>query len=286
MSSFTPSRRGLLAASAWSVPAVVVATSAPAFATSNKARPATCVEADYLYNWVGSTWTYASTTTGVVPGTGAGVGFGYADVVSALAQGTRQERVKVTVTNDFTGNTQGLVNNAGKNMVVPEHEVGGLGHRGLELYQGNSSGKAQSNPDRRRTDSQIIQVSFDRPVSDLTFTIADIDYNSYQYADRVELSSASAYTAVRALKDGRRTVDGSGTSSSPWSGNAGGNIDHIKDGRGNVVVTFKGPVTSFTLRFWNADAGRTSWGRDHDLDAQGAQAIFLSNFNFKASTCM
>lgn len=283
MSSITPSRRGLLAASAWSVPAVVVASSAPAFATTTSV-PAACVEADYLYNWVGSTWTYTSNNSKVVAGSGAGVGFGYASVVSTLPQGARHDPVKVTLTNNFSGNTVGLVNDAGKNMVVPAHVVGGLDHRGLELYQGISTSVARKKPEDRPKDHQIIEVTFDRAVSGLSFTITDIDFNTNQYADRVELSGS--YTAKRAQEGKTHTVSGAGTPNDPWRGQAGGNIDHVTDGRGNVTVTFKEPVRSFTLKFWSAEGGRTTvWGQDNYVNSRGAQAIFLSNFSFRASTC-
>lgn len=277
MSSPTPSRRALLTASAWTVPAVVLATSAPAFATSGDA-PLRCEDASYFYNWAGSGWTYQSTQA-VTAGTRAGVGFGYAGVVNAPAPGVSSDPVKVTVANSFSGSMVGLVNSSGKNMVVPTHHVGGLETRGLELYQGISTGKARSVGAERRLDSQTLKVTFDRPVSNVSFSITDIDFTVGQYSDRVEIAVPVPYTAVPTSK---ATVLGAGTQSSPWRGAySGGNVDHVTDSRGNVAVTFNGTVSEFTLRFWNADGGSQSQA----LTAKGAQAIFLSNFTFRASTC-
>lgn len=276
MSYATPSRRGLLTASAWAVPSIVVAAAAPSFAASSDLPSSkVCIDTNYALNWAGAAWSYSSTSGSGVAGTSNGVGVAKA-VQTRTLPGHTYDPVAITVANTFSGNAVGLVNNNGKNMVVPNHLVGGLGQRGLEMYQGISGSQAKSSSERRQ-DSQTVAVTFDRPVRNLAFTITDIDFTTGQYADRVEL--LGPFTAVKPS-----TVTGSGTQASPWQGNASsGNVDHVTSGQGNVKVTFAGPVTAFALRFWNADGG--SSGKRY-LNAQGAQAIFLSNFTFNANSCL
>ena len=278
MSIATPSRRGLLTASAWAVPSVVLASATPAFATSTSG-PGTvkkCVNVSYLYNWSQSSWAYQGTGTATA-GTAGGVGIGYASLVRTAPVGVTQDRLKVTVQNSFSGNATGLVNTNGKNMVVPTHNVGGLGTRGLEMYQGIKTGTARATAAERSLDAQTIVVTFDRPVTGLTFSITDIDSNNNQFADRVELSGNFTTSSKGA------NITGSGTSALPWASSTSGNIDHVSDNKGNVKVAFNGSVTSFVLKFWNADNGD---GSSRTLTGNGAQAIFLSNFNFTASTCV
>lgn len=263
----TPSRRHLLKAGAWAAPAVVLASAAPAYATSTRPTRA-CSNVLHLLNW--STASMSGTAT---------IRTAWARPSAPVPVGSTVEDVRVTLTSAVAGNMVRLNNRGGQNMTVTSHQVGGLGTVGLELYQGISTGRARSDASQRNKDVQSLSVVFDREVTGLSFTITDIDSGAGQFADRVAIEGA-AYTATR-FGD----VNGDGTAARAWSGSTT-NVDHKTSGDGNVKVTFTQPLTAFSLRFWNASSGSTTWyGAQNVLANNGAQAIFLSNLSFTASTC-
>lgn len=273
--SATPSRRHVLKAGAWAAPAVVLASAAPAYATSNGGAvlpaPAplrVCKDVPHQLIWSTAAMRGAGSTRTAVARSSAPV-----------PAGTSVTEVAVTLKSTFVGNMSGLNNRNGKNMTVTGHEVGNLGTVGLELYQGISTSRARAEATDRHLDAQVLEVVFDRPVSGLSFTITDIDGAVDQFADRVSVSGAT-YTETHA-----RTVSGSGSTDDPWTGPAS-NVSHQTSAEGNVKVTFTQTVTAFSLRFWNAEDGRWWLGTNNVLKQNGAQAIFLSNLSFYASTCV
>lgn len=273
--SVSTSRRSLLRAGAWAAPAVVIASASPAYATSgaiSRPNPApaparVCANVLHMLTW----------STAGMSGTGS-VRTAVARPSAPVPAGTSVTDVNVTLRSTFFGNMGALVNNNGKNMTVTSHQVGGLGTVGLELYQGITTGRARAKAADRHLDAQTLEVVFDRPVNGLSFTVTDIDGQAGQFSDRVTVTGAT-YTESHGS-----TVSGNGTAADPWRGPAS-NVSHETSGQGNVKVTFTQPVTAFSLRFWNADAGTSGWLSQNVLSNNGAQAIFLSNLQFTASTC-
>lgn len=273
--SVTPSRRHVLKAGAWSVPAVVLASAAPAYATSQASgampmpapAPAPmpkCVNHPHLLTW----------STAALAGSG-GPRTAVARAIAPVPSGSKVEDVRVTLVSAFEGSMRALSGTSGTNMTVSKDRVGGLGAPGLMLYQENSSSRARTRAGDRHLDAQVLQVVFDRQVSNLSFTVTDIDSTAGQFADRVSITGGT-FAATPA-----RGVSGSGTAAAPWVGPSG-NVEPGQ-GQGNVKVTFTQPVSAFTLRFWNAEAGAVWWF--NQLRQKGAQGIFLSDFSFAANTC-
>lgn len=258
-----PSRRGLLTASAWSVPAVVVASAAPAYAASPGAE--SCVEADYLADWGNGTYQRSG-------GAGTLVAHPTSSLGPAAASSTP---LVVTVAHAFTGTMQGAAASDGAaNLQVSPFTVGGTRDRGLTLMQRLSTGRPPASG--RRGHAQVVTLAFDRPVRGLRFTITDVDSASDQYRDRVELSGAP-----RVLVPG--TLAGRGTATDPLANRSDHALyDPAKDGRGNVVVTYDGEVRQVVVTFWNDHPPRRGGSR---LVADGQQGIFLGSLSFSASTC-
>lgn len=263
MSVPTPSRRSLLAASAWSVPAVVVASAAPAFATS----PAPIADCDVDYSL---RWANFNAQTGVV----------VAQSVTGAAPLT------LSVTNQFRGNmtAASAVENRQtyQNLRVSPVAVGGL-TRGLTLMQRISNGMPASS---RRANRQEVTFRFSRPVKGLSFSVTDIDSlmpggGSQQYRDQVEITGAPA------AEFGSGALRGSGTLGAPWwnSNNSGYTTGSAN---GNVRVQFAPTVSvqQVVLTFWNnADNGTDWYGRMRPLSADGLQGVFVTDMSLRAANC-
>lgn len=87
--------------------------------------------------------------------------------------------------------------------------------------------------------------TFSRPVSNLKFSILDIDYltGAGGWSDGVSLTSPSSYSQVKGSM-----IDGTGAPGSEWyardSFNGG-----ASDAGYRVDITFPGPVSEFTIRY-------------------------------------
>lgn len=268
MSALMPSRRGLLAASAWSVPAVVVASAAPAFATSGLPG---CVPVAYRVNWDSDGYQFS---------TEEGRGAVMAVKESALPSNAAEEPLMLEVSSVFAGSLRAAAAGSGaeriSNLEVSQRNVGGLGHRGLAVVQEATSDRI---PQPRSASAQTVTLSFSREVRDLRFEITDVDrmlpgWGEGQFQDRVWMDprpSSGAYDSGR--------LTGAGTEGDPWRGRfLTDNVDHFGDGRNNVVVSYQGhSARQFRLTFWNDESRR--------LTGRGLQGIFLSNLSFTASSC-
>ncbi|MFV0463843.1 MAG: hypothetical protein ACK5MP_11730 [Nostocoides sp.] len=92
--------------------------------------------------------------------------------------------------------------------------------------------------------------AFNQSLCNLTFAITDIDWGA---RESVYVSSTdAAYTS--SIVDSA-AVHGSGTSADPWTSSLPGqDLDNATSTRGNVIVTFTAPVTTFTLCADSRDA--------------------------------
>jgi hypothetical protein len=258
----TPTRRTVVRSAAWSVPVVAASIGTPAFAASPCAT-----SYPWRLDWGNNTTDDAFTTTySVVKPPGANtVHIGTAVVTGP--PGTSP----VTVT--FKNSVVGADRRTATNLEVENTtDIGALGaqERGLLLW--NTDIVAGRDASR-----QVVEVSFSRVVTDLRFTITDIDSNNQfgsgnDYRDQVELTGLRTAVATRRGRTGFY-VEGAGTPSSPWQMyDDDVPADDSSDDRGNLAITYPGPVSGFQLDYWNA-AGR------------GQQAIFLSDLTFDALGC-
>ena len=254
--SYVPSRRTVLRAAAWTAPAVSVAVAVPAYAACS---PAAAVTASYLLDWGVTPYTFSAGASGTHVGT------------AQVAGTSGSSPINVTFTSTVAGQVNRLGGTNGNLRVdTVTTNIGGLGQsqRGLQLHHAQAVRSGRSN-------RQTVAVSFDRPVTGLRFTITDVDSAEDAWYDMVELTGSPNAT-VQTFRRGRRDVpyvEGAGTEADPWHyylddstlGNSGSN-------RGNIAVSYPGPVSSFALTYWTTVGG-------------GNQRIWLSDFSFSASSC-
>lgn len=127
---------------------------------------------------------------------------------------------------------------------------------------------------------QDVTFTFSRPVTDLRFTITDIDTsggwflgNYRDFYDAVAVQSVAG-TATFTSTLGA-DLQGSGTTTNPWrqdgfTNAAAGSTDAAH----RVVVSFAGALTSLTLRYWSID-GRSTY--------TGAQAVWVGDMTYKSN---
>lgn len=237
--SSVPSRRTVLRAAAWTAPAVSVAVAVPAYAACSNVSATT---ASYLLDWGVTPWIRTSATMGVA-------------TVAGLTTGASP----VSVTFSSTG-PQSL-NRSSDNFTVPaQTNVGALGGgvRGLRL---DHAARLTTG----REAGQVVTITFGRQVSDLSFTITDVDSQERGWCDQVSLSGRRDATRAAGLR-------GAGTDSNPWRQREEDSAVPATNGAGNVRVTYTEPVTSIVLKFWTSVTG-------------GTQLINLTDFSFTASSC-
>lgn len=261
-----PTRRTLVRGAAWSVPAISIAAAAPAFAASP------CDLRTYTLDWDGG-----NATTGTTAWARASYQSGKATVNAPTGSGSASIGVQFSSVwiNESGGQARDRRDPAANLTISAETNVGGL-NKGRGLYI-----RHESPLDSGRSRRQQITIAFDRPVTGLNFSMSDIDSSWGNYYDRVELSAVSSSgAAVAYTSTPVSTVTGAGTAANPFrqtSNDAtydpdrtGGNVGIAFTDAGAITTT--GSVSSMTLVFWNS-AG------------DGQQAVYLSDFTFKASGC-
>lgn len=109
-------------------------------------------------------------------------------------------------------------------------------------------------------------------VSNLAFTVTDIDSNTGDFWDVVELSGTFSYTAGS-------SVTGKGTASSPataTSGNAP--LADTTSSAGNLNVTYQAPTSSVILTYWNNAQSFSGATVDRN------QGIYIAGMKFSVIT--
>jgi hypothetical protein len=98
---------------------------------------------------------------------------------------------------------------------------------------------------------QTLTISFSYPVYNVSFTITDIDNLDNNWSDRVGFTPAPTSFATPGYTSGARVLGG-GTLANPfYNANGNSNLANTSN-RGNVTVSWSGPITSIALRFWCA----------------------------------
>jgi hypothetical protein len=213
-------RRSLVKGAAWTLPVLAVAAPAPAYAVS----PCTTLTSGSLV------WSNASEYNRTSANRGDGM----------VPLGSSGSTVGVAIESTFTGYT--ALTTAPANLSVLA-TVGNTGAAGLSFTQVASSGLVTGNP----LNNQTVKFTFTQAVYHLSFLLTDFDYLANQYQDGMAISGP-AFTAT--VPSGS-TVVGSGTMLSPFRSSGTAAYDNSASGARNVKITFAGPVSTFSLVYWN-----------------------------------
>lgn len=250
--SYTPSRRSVIRAAAWTVPAVSIAVAAPAYAACSTPQPV----AGSL-DWDGE---------GVVYTRG-----GDGKSASALYSKPGAAPLTVTMSATYTPGMQPGAESGSNNNFGRQSRVGGLNVGGLVLEQSATTDTPQGNSARGS-----YTFLFDREVTNLTFRLTDIDSQYGDFWDVVQLTSG--YSVVS--QAGRISSDNKGLGGAPrfytdWVANP---ADNVTDGRGNLQLRYGGPIRSFTITYWNGAHSFANW-----IDTD--QVIYLTDMTFDVASC-
>lgn len=244
------SRRVLTKGIAWSVPTVVASVAAPAYAAS-------CSPVSTTTPWKSPNYVYTSATAGTytVPdpdGTGPGTGM-TVKVSSVFGSNTQAGNQAQTTNNNLRGITASR---------------GGMTDT-LALHQSPKSNAAKTNT-ATPANSQTVTFTFSKPVTGLSFTIADIDSAARDFRDQVTVSGVVVSTPTNSLY-----VQSSGGTATSIGTNT--RIDEASDA-GNVKFTVSGSVTSITITYYN-----TTSASDRSID--GDQGVYISPLAFTYNPC-
>lgn len=192
---------------------------------------------------------------------------------------TGTSALQLSATSSYTNSMRRAADQAPYAHFGTTGDAGNTGTVGLQMFQERRT-QSVSNPiDHAGT----YTYTFGRPVTNLSFTLSDIDYyafsqygNSFrQYDDRVAVTSpAGPVTVVSRAANIAQTSQG--TQADPFRPNVNGNID-LDDGSGNVAVRIAGPVSTFSITYWNGFPNANTNSR--------IQVTLLSNMSFTYQPC-
>lgn len=267
-----PTRRSVTRAAAWSVPVIAVATAAPAYAAS-PCDP----RKDQVLKWSAATTTVVRTpnNNGLVadfdPDGASGPIPALTLTMSATFVGNMAPGLEPGVQN-ANGDGQQL------NYTITSN-VGGLGTSvsALCMQQATSSTEPQGAGDRGS-----YTFTFSQPVSNLRFTLTDIDSSSNDFWDAIALVPAPT-SAVPANSNYlvTSTTDSRGVTVSPafWRpSNNNTGLDNVTRNDGNLVVTYAGPISSFRIAYFN---NQTSFSSTIDTD----QVVYITDMTVDYKPC-
>ena len=262
-----PSRRTVTRAAAWTVPVIAVAAAAPAYAASHCNR-----RIGQVLDWDSSKVTFTRTSTSakaVLDPDGTGP-------VPTLT---------LDVTAGYVGNMKaGSENNNTSQTMVRQAAVGGLGISGLGFMQATTS----ASPTNKKGeplgygDRGTYTFTFSRAVSNLIFTITDIDSTTADFRDALVISPGYVVDGQASGVEYTDLPNGNGNQTIParWfqSTSANAPVDNSTGGNGNLRVKFAGPISTFSITYWNRQA---SFDQDVDTD----QRIYVSDMTFDYTPC-
>lgn len=256
------SRRTVVRGAAWSVPVVAAATAAPAFAAS-------CHDPAYVdYDWTVNRYYRANRQT-----VDRGYGYVRTDSSNAAYYGQdpdgagNQLSTNVTITVAYGSNTAASADQ----LYASDINVGGTGAPGMTLHQTPRNANNMSS-NLTNANKSVITFAFSRVISELTFTMTDIDSASGDFRDAVGIAGA---TISNYSIQNTNQVGGVGTVTNPFmvipTNSA---VDNQSGNGGNVTVTLTN-VSTFDLHYWNVQPAGSG----------GDQKVYLTNFKLKYTSC-
>lgn len=251
-------RRAVVRGAAWTAPAIILVSAAPAHASTSPA----CQPIAQTIDWGSAHYVRGGSRSGTytLPDPdGAGVQQGLTLSVGTSYLGS----------NTQTGNQ---ARTADDNLRVSAGAIGGTGDSGLTLHQSPiyDSLKTFDLDDRNKS---ITTFTFSRPVTDLRFTLCDIDSANQDFQDVVGLDGAD-FTA-QIVDPGH--LGGSGTPTDPLYTLSMHAPVLDSATTGNVRISMPS-VTAFSLHYWNATDAYSS-------NIDGDQKLFVSDFTFSYEPC-
>ena len=170
--------------------------------------------------------------------------------------------ITVSINNSGAG-PQGMNWNAGYPQISANPLTGGLtGVNGLQLYATTSDASGTF---------LKVTVSFNTPVTNLSFQIWDVDKSGGQFIDKISNLQALAEgggtvgaDSVTSAVAGFNSISGTGLSTVVVGTAPASNTTN----QGTIDITFNGPITQFSFEWSNADPGL------------GAQAIGLGPLTY------
>ena len=118
----------------------------------------------------------------------------------------------------------------------------------------------------------VTTFTFSEPVSDLRFTIMDIDGAVNDFLDAVSLTSSSRYSSVISA-----SLMGTGTTADPCRPSITTPVNNDTAGA-EASITFPEPVTSFALIYGNALSASTK-------QTDGDQRIVITDLTLTHNAC-
>lgn len=255
-----PSRRTVVRTAAWATPAVMVASSMPAYAASPTTR---CVPAaGALLQWDAAGWTRSAdqatfTQVATAPGASESV---TVEVTAAYFGGRMamgDARTSAPQQEDFDPNA---------NFKFSPITTGTTPEQSLILAQHRKLNSAVSGA--TRVHYGLYTFRFGRPVTNVSFRVADIDAgahpdgNDYSDAFLIQALGAGPGVTTDFTVSGRgERVTGAGTGIVGGGGES--NFDPFRyatferiestDTRGHVTLSHAGgPISGFAIQYWNS----------------------------------
>jgi hypothetical protein len=240
-----PSRRAVTRAAAWTVPVIAVAATAPAYAAS-------CTPVAVAVGNATGANRVSSTEYTVTFNAGAG-----SSPINTMT-------VKATYDAGMAVRDDGP-NGANDNFTI-QNPVGGLNTYGLVMGQRLTS--RASNP----AAFGHYTYTFTKPVTNLSFTLTDIDSTTGDFWDSVWLTPGFS---TPKLSTGMK---GTGTQADPIR-QTGSNtaVNNASGTNGNATINYPGTISSFTIHYSNAQTGTISADPD--------QVVTIANFAFNYQPC-
>jgi hypothetical protein len=258
-----PTRRTITRTAIWTVPVIAAATTVPAYAAS-----ACLPRTGQVLDWDGTNVVFSRTATSakaVLDPDGAGP----------------VPVITVDVVASYTGGMQaGSENGSTALTMTRQAAVGGLNVSGLGLAQSTTSSSPNNGPKEPvgYGDRGTYTFSFSRPVSNLVFTLTDIDSTSGDFRDALILTGG--YTVESTGNGVELFAGGKNDTPNQWfqSNDANTAVDDTNGGAGNLRVRYPATITQFSITYWNRQASY-----DPALDTD--QRVFVSDMKFDYTPC-
>ncbi|RYC05814.1 hypothetical protein [Nocardioides zhouii] len=176
-------------------------------------------------------------------------------------------------------------NNDTSQTMVVQAVVGGIAMSGLGFMQATTSAaptNTKGEPDGYG-DRGTYTFTFGQPVSNLVFTLTDIDSTSNDFRDALVISGGFTpeFTAP-GVELFVNNANGNGNQTTPdrWyqSVSASAAVDDTAGSNGNLRVKFAGPVSTFAITYWNRQSA-------YDAGTDTNQRIFVSDMTFDYKPC-
>lgn len=250
-------RRRVVRGSAWAAPAIVVGAAAP------RAAASPCPPVSYTIDWSSSSFVRTSSTNASI---------------RATSQNASAPQITLTVTAQYTGAMKSGTETTGDASLSKVGQIGGSFTSGLKIQQSVTT-TDYSTPKRAALGTYTFAFTGadGKPVSvsNLAFTVTDIDSQAGDFWDVVELSGSFTSTAGSGVK-------GAGTRTSPATATSdSAPLADTTSSAGNFNVTYQAPTSSVTLTYWNNAQSFTGATVDRN------QGIYIAGMKFSviANNC-